>query len=275
MNEVLARIAAGAVPLLVVGAAVYAIVAAAAFIMADRVMFQPPPASYRAEDAGAFRLMTADGEAIAAVFLPDDAATHVLLYSHGNAEDLGHVLPRLRSLQRLGFAVLGYDYRGYGASQGRPSAAAAVRDIEAAYEHLVVERGIPPERILLYGASIGAGPTLDLAAREPVGGVILQSAFTSAYRVMTRWPVLPFDRFRNLARIRGLDRPVLVIHGTRDRIIPFRHGLRLYQAAAGPKQRLWVEGAGHNDLAAVAGEAWARAIREFADFAETAAVADE
>jgi abhydrolase domain-containing protein 17 len=266
LNDVLARIVWAAVPVLVGAAAVYVVLAAAAFVLADRVMFQPPPPGYRADAPGVLALHTADGARIAAVFLPNDAAEHAILYSHGNAEDLAHVLPRLRFLRELGFAVLGYDYRGYGASDGRPAAAAAVRDIDAAYEHLVRERGVPPERILLYGASIGSGPTLDLAAREPVAGVVLESAFTSAYRVMTHWAVLPFDRFPNIDRIRDVDRPVLVIHGTADRIIPFRHGQALYDAAPGPKRRLWVEAAGHNDVALVAGEAWGRAIRDFSAF---------
>lgn len=96
-----------------------------------------------------------------------------------------------------------------------------------------------------------AVPLLGLA----VALYALVTAFTSVYRVLTRHPLLPFDQFANLRRIRALDRPLLVIHGTADGVVPFSHGRALFDAAPGPKRKLWVDGAGHNDLAWVAGAA--------------------
>lgn len=102
-----------------------------------------------------------------------------------------------------------------------------------------------------------------LAAYVLLAGLVLESSFTSAFRVVTRWPLLPGDRFRNLALLRTVRCPVLVIHGRRDAIVPFYHGRTLYRAAPEPKRHLWVDGAGHNDVWYVAGESYARAVRDF------------
>jgi abhydrolase domain-containing protein 17 len=254
--------------LLLVLALAYAALAVGAVLLSERMMFFPPAASYRA-DADLVELTTSDGVRITALYLPAEDARFTILFSHGNAEDLGHLRPLLEELRRAGFSVLGYDYRGYGLSEARrPTEQGVVRDLAAAYEYLTGPLGVPPERVILHGRSVGSGPTLALAAEHPVGGVILESAFTTAFRVVTRVRIFPFDRFHNLARIRLLDAPVLVIHGTRDGIIPFAHGRALHAAAPGPKQALWVEGAGHNDLLWVAGGEYRRALRDFAALLE-------
>jgi fermentation-respiration switch protein FrsA (DUF1100 family) len=235
-------------------------------LLADRMIFLPPPASYQA-GGDVLLLDTADGGRIAALHLPNPAATHTILYSHGNAEDLGHVRPALEIVRSAGFAVLAYDYRGYGLSSGRPSEAATYRDIDAAWSHVTGPLGVPPRRVILLGRSVGAGPSVDLAVRAPVGGLVLESAFVSAFRVVTRVPLLPFDKYRNLDKIAKVDCPVLVIHGTADQIVPLWHGQRLFETAREPKRALWVDGAGHNDLMLVAGERYARALAAFAALA--------
>jgi abhydrolase domain-containing protein 17 len=136
--------------------------------------------------------------------------------------------------------------------------------MESVYQHAVHTLGVPPSRLVLYGRSLGSGPATDLAARLPSGGLVLESAFTSAFVVMTRVPLLPFDRFPNLRLIRQVRVPVLVMHGTDDTTIPVSHGRRLYEAASEPKQALWVEGADHNDLTVVAGQRYWNALAEFA-----------
>src|SRR5690606_40899853 len=136
-------------------------------------------------------------------------------------------------------------------------------DQDAAFAHLTGALGFPPGRIIAWGRSIGGGPATALAAREPLAGLVLESTFISAFRVVTRWPMLPRDRFRNLALLRAVRCPVLVIHGRRDAIVPFYHGRALYRAAPEPKRYLWVDGAGHNDVWHVAGEGYARAVRAF------------
>ena len=95
-----------------------------------------------------------------------------------------------------------------------------------------------------------------------------ESGFTSAFRVMTRIRLLPFDRFDNLQKLGHIKCPVLVIHGKQDEIIPFRHGLQLYEAARQPKINFWVDRAGHNDLLTIAGEAYWETARRFEQLVE-------
>lgn len=250
--------------LLVLALLLYLGVAAFAYFAADGMIFYPPRASYSARTLPVTLVPTDDGVWVAVLHLPNPGSRFTLLYSHGNAEDLGQLAPLLRELHAAGFAVLAYDYRGYGASTGGPpTAGGAYRDVAAVYRYATGELGIPPSRIVLYGRSVGSGPAVDLAAREPVGGLVIESGFTSAFRVMTRVPLLPFDRFPNLRNVRRVHCPVLVMHGTGDEVIPFRHGRQLYAAAREPKRALWVRGAHHNDLAWVAGEAYWRALEEF------------
>jgi abhydrolase domain-containing protein 17 len=241
----------------------YAGVALFAFVFAERVMFQPPPSSYGPGELPVVHV-PAGSDSVAVLHLPNDTARYTILYSHGNAEDLGHLVTLLRELRDAGFGVLAFDYRGYGLSSDvRPTAWRAVEDAESVYTYAVESLGIEPDRLLLYGRSIGAGPALEVAANYDAAGVILESAFTSAYRVMTRVAVLPFDRFSNIRHVRELDVPLLVIHGTADAVIPPAHGRQLYAAAPGLKQAFWVEGAGHNDLGLVAGPRYYEALRDF------------
>src|SRR5262249_6763481 len=102
------------------------------------------------------------------------------------------------------------------------------------------------------------------AARKPVAGLIVQSGFTTAFRVITHLPLVPFDRFRNVDKIRSVRCPILFMHGRSDEVIPFRHGVQLYERARAPKTSLWVEGAHHNDFELVAGKRYFVALKEFA-----------
>lgn len=241
----------------------YAALAAFAWFAADRQIFFPPPSSYTLAGLGATLIPTADGAEIPLLHLPNDDSDLTILFSHGNAEDLGYALPYLEALRDTGYSVIAYDYRGYGPSSGRPTTEASYRDIEAAYRYATGGLRIAPESIVLFGRSVGSGPSTHLAAREKVGGLIVENAFTSAFVVLTRIPLLPFDRFPNLTNIRKADCPVLVIHAADDEIIPVEHGRRLYAAAPEPKRALWVEGARHNDVALVGGGAYWNAIRDF------------
>ena len=242
---------------------VYVAFAAFAWLMADRMMFLPPASSYRAGQLPIVMVPTAGGS-IATLHLPNPRAAVTVLFAHGNAEDLGQIAPWLEELRRAGFSVLAFDYRGYGMSTGGPpTAAGATSDMEAVYHHAVNTLKIPPSRLVLYGRSVGSGPATDLAARVPVGGLVLESAFVSAFRVLTKVTLLPFDRFPNLRHIRRVRAPVLFIHGTDDEVIAVWHGRRLYEAAGEPKQALWVDGAGHNDVALVGGARYWLALAAF------------
>ena len=242
---------------------IYGVLCLVALLMADRMIFLPPPATYR-DGAEIVKLRTADGVLISATYLPSPSATHTLLISHGNAEDLGHIRPHLFNLRSLGFSVFAYDYRGYGTSEGEPSERGTYADIDAAYAYVTGDLGVAPTQIIVYGRSVGAGPAVDLAARRPIGGLVVESAFTTAFRVLTRVSLFPFDAFRNVDKIGRVRCPVLVMHGRADEIVPFGHGEALWRAAPEPKRFFWADGAGHNDFWLVAGPEAARALVEFA-----------
>ena len=257
--------------ILVTAVVAYVAFAAFAWFVSDRMIFLPPSPSYRSGQLPIVMVPT-EGASIATLHLPNPRAGVTLLYAHGNAEDVGQLAPWLEEIRRAGFAVVAFDYRGYGMSTGGPpSAGGAVHDMEAVYRWMVDTLRIPPSRIVLYGRSVGSGPATDLAARAPVGGLVLESAFVSAFRVLTRVSLLPFDRFHNLRHIRSVRAPVLVVHGTEDEVIPFSHGRRLYEAVTGPKQALWVEGGHHNDVPFVAGARYWTALTAFGRQVATAA----
>lgn len=243
---------------------IYACVLLWAWLISDRLAFQPPPATY-AEGEGISFVAVPGGERVAVLSLTNAAATHVVLYAHGNAEDIGCLRDLLEEYRDAGFEVYAFDYRGYGLSQGRPSTPKSYEDIEAVYSELVNKRGIAPNRIIVHGRSLGAAVALRLAARRQVEGVIVESGFVTAFRVMTGIPVSPFDKMRNSSEIRRLKCPVLVIHGERDTVVEPWHGKRLYELAREPKSAYWVPKAGHNDVSLFGASEYWRRIRAFAD----------
>src|SRR5215510_6457876 len=167
----------------------------------DGLIFLPHPSSYK-DGPDVLKLTTRTGKKISALYLPNPAAKFTLLVSHGNAEDLGDDRYWLEGLRRAGFSVFAYDYEGYGTSEGKPSERAAYQDEAAAYDYLAINLKTPPDRIVIFGRSVGTGPATYIAARRPAAGLILQSPFVSAFRVLTRIPLLPFDKFPNARNIR-------------------------------------------------------------------------
>ncbi|MBE9229652.1 alpha/beta hydrolase [Phormidium sp. LEGE 05292] len=241
---------------------IYACVGLYAYFFSDRMIFLPQPSTYQ-DNNRILKLTTKDGVKISAVYLPNPQAKFTILYSHGNAEDLGDNFLILEELRNLGFSVFAYDYRGYGTSQGKPTEKAAYKDIDAAYDYLTQNLGVSPEKIILYGRSVGGGPSVDLGSRKPVGGLILENTFVSTFRVVTQITLFPFDKFNNIAKIKKVHSPVLVMYGKADKVIPFWHGEKLFAAANEPKRVLVIEAAGHNDFRDTASTEYDRALREF------------
>ncbi len=158
---------------------------------------------------------------------------------------------------------MAYDYPGYGTSAGTASEERCYMSIQAAYDYLLQSQHALPQQIILYGRSLGSGPTSEFANNHPVGGVIYEGAFTSILRVPARINILPWDKFDNLSKIDKITVPILIIHGTKDGTVDVWHGKKLFAKANEPKSALWVEGAGHNDIAEVAGEKYFNSILEF------------
>ncbi len=236
-----------------------------AYFFSDRLMFPARPACY-SDNRQIIKIKTGNGRLISAVYLSNPNAEFTILYNHGNAEDIGYILDFLEEYSDKGFSVLAYDYEGYGTSEGNPSEKNTYRDSDAVYGYLVGQLKVSPEKIIIQGRSVGGGPATYLASRESVAGLILESSFTTAFCVVTRIPLLPFDKFKNVDRIKNVRCPVLVIHGKSDRIVPFRNGEKLFDAANEPKFKFWVDDAGHNNLVMTAGNSYWDTIKRFTDF---------
>uniref|UniRef100_A0A2N9H4C2 Serine aminopeptidase S33 domain-containing protein n=1 Tax=Fagus sylvatica TaxID=28930 RepID=A0A2N9H4C2_FAGSY len=200
------------------------------------------------QNADVLRLRTKRGNDVVAVYIREPSASMTVLYSHGNAADLGQMYDLFSELSyHLRVNFMGYDYSGYGQSSGKPSEQNTYSDIEAAYRCLVEKFGTKEEDIILYGQSVGSGPTLDLATRLPnLRAVILHSPISSGLRVMypvkrTYW----FDIYKNIDKIPFVNSPVL---GTADDVVDWSHGRQLWQLCKEKYEPLWIKGGNHCDL---------------------------
>lgn len=222
-------------------------------------------------DAEEVFIETEDDVRIHAFFLPGEGPAgdggRAILFLHGNAGNASHRLPNAAALARLGSDVLLLDYRGYGRSDGSPSEPGVYADARAGLAHLVEARGVPEERVVLFGRSLGGAVAIDLARERPLAGVIVESTFTSLADMGTR-VAGPLARlfargFDSLHKIASVRAPLLFFHGDRDGIVPFALGRRLFEAAPEPKAFEVVEGAGHNDTVEVGGRPYLERIRRF------------
>ncbi|XP_059670495.1 uncharacterized protein LOC132316028 [Cornus florida] len=203
------------------------------------------------ENVDVLKLETKRGNEIVAVYMKNRSASLTLLYSHGNAADLGQMYDLFSELSvHLRVNVMGYDYSGYGQSTGKPSEQNTYADIEAAYKCLEETYGVKEEDVVLYGQSVGSGPTLELASRlSSLRAVVLQCPILSGLRVMypvkrTYW----FDIYKNIEKISSVECPVLVIHGTADDVVDCSHGKQLWELCKEKYEPLWVKGGKHCDL---------------------------
>ena len=210
-----------------------------------------------------------DGTKLHGWFFPLPGKSPVILFCHGNAGNISHRLGNIRKFLSYGFPVFIYDYRGYGKSNGRPSRKGLYLDGLAAYDFLVKKRGISPDRIILFGRSLGAAIATEIAVQRQANRLILESAFTSTKAVAQTMPLFaplsPFlpTHYNNLQKINHIAIPKLIIHGNRDEIIPFSMGERLFEAGADPKAFYAIEGAGHNDTWVIGGKEYFERIAAF------------
>ena len=169
---------------------IYTFFALYVFFRADSMIFLPPSASYE-DTEEILKVSVTSDEQISALYLPNPEAAYTLLYIHGNAEDLGDIRSRLEEMRSWGFSVFAYDYRGYGTSDGKPGEQNAYGDVNAAYAYLTEQLQVSAAEVIVYGRSVGGGSAIELASRESVAGLILESAFTSAFRVVMPFRLLP------------------------------------------------------------------------------------
>jgi hypothetical protein len=227
----------------------YLLLIFAGFFFADRLLFPSPSASYSSNNS--FKSLTLKSDSVIMMsehFPPSKTPSYFIIYSHGNGVDLGDIQFKLKEASLyLNSYIISYDYPGYGQSTGSPTEQNVYKSVEAVYQYML-GKGIKSEKIIIWGRSVGSGPATYLAEKHKGHPLILESPFLTAFRVVTHYPVIPFDKFQNITRISNIDAPLLVIHGKKDKIIPFYHGFELYTTAKLPKKNIWFKDAGHNNI---------------------------
>lgn len=215
-------------------------------------------------------LKASDGMSVHGWFLPVSDSRFTVLLCHGNAGNISHRLDRVLFMHaQLTTDVLLFDYRGYGLSDGSPDEEGTYRDARAAYRYLTEARGLDPERIVLFGESLGAAVALQLAIEEPAAGLVLEAPFASIPDMArAAYPFLPVGgwirtRYDNVSKAPSLRIPLMVFHGRRDESVPFEQGRRVFEAAPEPKSFVPIAEAGHNDTYVVGAARYWAAWREF------------
>ena len=215
------------------------------------------------------QFLTPDGQKLHGWFFPVSGKSPVLLFCHGNAGNISHRIENIKFLVKRDISVFIFDYRGYGQSSGRPSEKGIYIDGIAAYDYLTEIEKISPDRIVIFGRSIGGAVAIEVALQRKVRCLIIESTFTSTKDMAkTIFPFFIFSPFlphhyNNILKIAGVTIPKLIIHGEDDNIVPFSMGNKLFAQATEPKLFLPIHGAGHNDTYVVGGEDYFEAIVNF------------
>lgn len=215
-------------------------------------------------------LTAEDGVKLHAWWIPTPGAEFTLLAFHGNAANLPNRTDIFSVLRTAPLNILAVEYRGYGKSEGTPSEQGIYRDARAAYDHLIKQRGLSPQRIIVYGASLGSAVAADLATQREVAGVILEAPFPSAayvaqrvYRFIPGLSLFMRTKLDTASKLNRIRAPLLIIHGTRDPVIPISYGEEVFRLAQEPKQFLRIEGQCHEDAALIACEEYVQSLRSF------------
>src|SRR5579863_665454 len=250
-----ARVLVGLVETAVVG---YAVLVAGLFLMQRSLLYLPDRAR---PELGALSTLgvrdvvvtTEDDLDLNAWYLPAPRGRPVILYLHGNGGNIGDRANRLAAFAHQGWGALFLDYRGYGGNPGSPDERGLYRDARAGAQFLD-EQGVPFDRIVLFGESLGAAVAVQLATERQVAAVILEAPFTRLAEIAQyHYPFIPArwlvrDRFDTIAKIARIGAPLLVLHGGGDRVVPQRFGRAVLAAAAEPKEGWFPPEGGHVDL---------------------------
>lgn len=229
-----------------------AIIQLLACLLINRFMFCPVRGGYDKTIDGFVDIGT-NGVAVAARVIGPQKGKKAVVYCHGNAEDLTALEGRFKNLVENGYTVATFDYPGYGLSCGTPNEQGCYRNAFRLYDWLIDIRGFKAEDIIVTGYSIGTGVAVELAAKRAVGGLWLEAAYLSAPRVITKFRVLFVDPFPSIEKIGKVKCPVMMLHGIADSIIPYTHGLKLYEAAPYPKWFIPIQDADHDNFIDIMG----------------------
>jgi uncharacterized protein len=242
---------------LVVAGLCYIGIVAALYVGQRSLMYFPTskrtaPAAVGLTQATEVILDTSDGEKLIAWYVPPQGDQPVVIFFHGNGDSLAGLAARFRALVSPGVGLLALSYRGYAGSSGHPSEDGLHRDALAAYDFVAAR--IPPQRIALWGRSLGTGVAVALAAQHPVGKLVLEAPYTSTADVAAlTYPFVPVrllmkDQFHSDEWIKSVKAPLLIVHGERDQSIPIALGERLFAMANEPKRFVSIPQGRHDDL---------------------------
>jgi len=218
----------------------------------DKLIFLPQSISYQYTDD--LITITSDTaghrtkHTIVARLLHNPTAQYTIIYSHGNAIDIGGLTYVQQQFFKHGYSIITYDYSGYGLSEGEASEQQVYNDVQAIYDYLINHKNLRHEQIISYGHSLGAAIATDLAFSRPVAALVLENPFVTAFRVKTVYQLVPFDKFASIDKIDKVNTPVFITHSRDDNVIPFWHGEALFEKALNPKQYLWFDKTGHTDI---------------------------
>ncbi len=245
-------------------------------VFENRSVFAPAkyPSGFWQPDAFGLNLedcyfYSTDGSKLHGWFFKSEKPEATLLWSHGNAGNISDRLDNLSKLVALPFNIFLYDYRGYGKSAGKPSEEGVYQDSQAAYDYLLTRPEVDPEKIVIYGRSLGGAVAIDLATKRPCSSLILESTFTSAQDMaQIQFGALPIrwlmsSEFNSTEKIENLEVPILILHGDQDNIVPYNLGKQLFSAANEPKEFYKIKGADHNDTYLVGGNKYYEKIKSF------------
>lgn len=225
----------------------YASLTFIALFFSNRMIFPYRGSSYTKDLPGLLLLQAADGNMIATRFWEVPEARKLVIFFHGNYEDIGQLDTIATHITGLGHSLLAMDYRGYGLSEGTPSENNCYTDARRVIHH-AADLGFDESRIILWGRSLGSGVATQLALEIKACALVLESPFTSAFRTLTRIRLIPFDKFNNLAKMNQVKSPLFIIHGENDEIIPAWHSTKLLDQHRYTKALHLIKNAGHNDL---------------------------
>ncbi len=253
---------------------VYFFILALLLINQNRLIFRPSrdfpinPSQFNLKPQNVF-FTASDGIKLHGWYFESSEDAPHLLFCHGNAGNISDRLPNIELLLKIPVNVFIFDYRGYGRSNGKPTEDGVYTDAEAAWDFLCKEKKVHPNRIHIFGRSLGGAIAIELATRRPVPCLILESTFYSmkdlvgkVFPYMLFYPFIP-PRFDNGEKIRKIHVPVFIIHGNADTTVPSQQGKKLFDAANQPKKFWLVEGAHHTDAYEINPEEYLKRLRDF------------
>lgn len=213
-------------------------------------------------------LRTKDGVDISAWLVPAEQTKGIVIFCHGNAGNISHRLDSIRIFHNLDLGVLIFDYRGYGRSGGSPGEEGTYLDAEAAWDYLVNVLHVSPQRIVIFGRSLGSAVAAELAIRRQAGALIMESGFTSVPALGRKFfpymPVAIISRYHyeSINKVDKINIPKLFVHSPDDEVVPYEQGVALFERASGPKEFLRIAG-GHNEGFMVSGMLYIDGLRAF------------